>query len=125
MKKALTSSLVIGLPDFVKGFIFDTYTSFNMLPRNTYGTCTQCFQEHEDAKTEKTKTRRINVTEETRDYKWKRNSPETMQLREEINSGKNWKFTLRQNTVYTRDGKIWIPAERKHEMIKNTHILKK
>jgi len=62
-----------------------------MLSRNTCGTCTQCFQEHDDAKTEKLKMRRINVTEEARDY--------------------------------TKDSKIWIPAERKYEMIENTHIL--
>jgi len=37
--------------------------------------------------------------------------------------GKNWKFTLQENTVYSKDSKIWMPTERKHEMIRSIHIL--
>ena len=99
------------------------HANADMLSRNTCGTCTQCLQEHEDAKTEKIKTRRINTTEEIRDYKWQKDSPEIKKLREEIIEGKSWKFTLRDNTVYTKDGKIWIPTDRKHEMIRSIHIL--
>ena len=69
------------------------------------------------------KTRRINVTGEAKDYKWQRNSPEIVKLQEEIKNGKSWNFTLKENMIYTKDGKIWIPAEKARDDKEHTYFV--
>ena len=53
------SSLDINL-EYKRGI---NHTNADMLSRNSCRTCTQCLMEHEDAKTEKMKTHRINAVE--------------------------------------------------------------
>jgi hypothetical protein len=95
----------------------------DMLSRNSCGTCTQCLMEHEEAKTEKLKTRRINALEETEYCEWQKDNPEIDQLKKEVEEGSNWKFKIDRNLVKTNDGKIWIPQNKKRDMITAMHTL--
>ena len=113
------SSLDINL-EYRRGI---NHTNADMLSRNSCGTCTQCLMEHEDAKTEKMKTRRINAVEKIEDCRWQKNSLEIDQLKKEIEEVSNWKFILDNNIVKTNAGKIWIPKEKKSEMIMFMHVM--
>ena len=95
----------------------------DMLSRNICGTCSQCMLEHEDAKVEKMKTKRINALDEKEIQEWQKDSEEIENIRQEIKSGTHWKFQLRQQTIVTKEGKIWIPKEKRKEMIKKMHVL--
>ena len=80
--------------------------------------------EHEDAKTEKLKTRRRNTVENIEDCRWQKNSLEIDQLKKEIEEVSNWKFILDNNNIMkTNAGKIWIPKEKKSEMIMFMHVM--
>ena len=45
------------------------HTNTDMLSRTNCGICTQCLMEHEEAKKEKPKTRRLNAVVETTEHK--------------------------------------------------------
>ena len=99
------------------------HTNADMLSRNKCGTCTQCLMEHEDAKQERMKTRRINAIEYNEKQEWQEDSDEIEEIRKEIAGGTSKKFKVQGQTVLTKEGKIWIPKERRREMIKKMHIL--
>jgi len=100
------------------------HTNADMLSRSDCGTCTQCLMKHEEAKSEKIKTRRLNNVETEEDYIWQKGSKEIQNIKDEIKSGKSWKFKLVNGIVVTTvAGKIWIPEDRKSEMIKAIHTM--
>ena len=49
---------------------------------------------HEKAKSEKIKTRRLNNVETQEEYIWQRGNKEIQNVKDEIKSGKSWKFKL-------------------------------
>ena len=69
------------------------------------------------------KTKRINALDEKEIQEWQKDSEEIENIRQEIKSGTHWKFQLRQQTIVTKEGKIWIPKEKRKEMIKKMHVL--
>jgi len=97
------------------------HANADMLSRNTCGTCTQCLMEHEDAKEEKMKTRRINMVDNDDESRWQVGSAEIKQITDEINRGDTWEFMLDNNVVKTNEAKIWIPTDKRQEMIKTIH----
>ena len=113
------SSLDIKL-EYRKGI---NHTNADMLSRNTCGTCTQCLMAHEDAKVEKMKTRRINAVDRIEQHEWQKDSTEIVRIKEEITRGASWKFKLLNGIVKTKIGKIWIPKDRKADMITSMHKL--
>ena len=52
-----------------------------------------------------------------------KNSLEIDQLKKEIEEVSNWKFILDNNIVKTNAGKMWIPKEKKSEMIMFMHVM--
>ena len=99
------------------------HSNADLLSRTACETCTQCLQSHEEAKTDKLKTRRINVTETKESNKWQKDSSEIEELKQKIKDRSHWKFVLIGQDVKTKEGKLWIPEARKKEMIKEMHIL--
>lgn len=99
------------------------HTNADMLSRPNCGTCTQCQTEHEEPKTGKRKTRQLDMISEDNGCDWQRHNDEIRQLSEEIDKGKSTEFIKSDNVVRTKTGKIWIPKERRQEMIRYAHRL--
>ena len=97
------------------------HNNADMLSRNKCGTCTQCLMEHEDAKTGKMTTRRINTVEENIHQDWQNNNEEIKQIKFEIEGGQNKRFERKGQSVITKEGKLWIPKDKRKEFIKNIH----
>ena len=99
------------------------HTNADMLSRSTCGTCAQCLMEHEEPKTGKLKTRKINAIDTTETNYWQKDNEEIRKIMEEIDQNRAWKFRVVNNVVETKEGKIWIPESRKREKIISTHEL--
>ena len=100
------------------------HTNADMLSRSDCGTCTQCLMKHEEAKSEKIKTRRLNNAETQEEYIQQKGNKEIQNIKDEIKSGKSWKFKLVNGIVVTAvAGKMWITEERKSEVTKSIHIM--
>jgi len=97
------------------------HTNADMLSRMKCDTCTQCLMAHEDAKVDKKRTRTLDAIGEMENYIWQTNSEEILRIREDIRLGKSWRFRLERGVVMTSTGKIWIPEDKRQEMIKATH----
>lgn len=105
------------------------HSNADALSRKTCETCAQCLMAHEDAKKEKSKTKRLNVTSEdpntddnqTAKEKWQQDSREIDILKRQIKEEKESEFILEEDTIKTKSGKTWIPKEKRREMIKEIH----
>jgi len=99
------------------------HTNADMLSRKTCGTCVQCQMSHEEPKTGKIKTRTINTVEINGISKWQHNNEEINKIRLDIEGRKSSKFRVVDNIVQTQDGKMWIPFEKRHDLVKYVHNL--
>jgi len=111
------SSLDIQL-EYRKGV---NHSNADMLSRNKCDTCTQCLMAHEEAKTQKIKTRRINVLAITDIYKYQGGVMEKIKMN--IKTGKNKNLVIIDGIIKTNKGKVWIPESSREEMIMQIHTL--
>ena len=109
------SSLDIDMK-FRKGVL---HTNADMLSRNTCDMCTQCLTQHEEAKKDKIKTRLLTLSEMTQ-KDWQ-NNEEIQKIKNDIRNSETKKYVLKDDQVFTLEGKIWIAEINKDEMIKQTH----
>lgn len=92
----------------------------DMLSRKDCGTCTQCLMEHEDAKKHKMKTRILTMSPIKTISYWQENDKDIEMIKKSADGGR---FIVKNGTVYTEDGKIWIPDNKKTEFITHIHKL--
>ena len=112
------SSLDINM-QFRKGI---NHENADMLSRNSREKCSQCLTEHENAKKGKMKTRLLTIMKEEGN-KWQTHSEEIKKIKEDIGKQRTIKYILSEETVKTMEGKIWIPKEKRIDMISETHKL--
>lgn len=101
----------------------EAHTNADMLSRMECGSCVQCETQHEDAKTGKIKTRRINTVKVDKDYKWQKDSAEISSMKKNINDGDEFDFRIHEGVVKTKCGKIWIPKDKRSEWTKEIHSM--
>ena len=77
--------------------------------------------EHEDAKQGKLKTRELAVFSESLYKEWQEQDPGMIKIKERIGKEDTNKFRLENEIVVTKEGKTWIPENKKHEFILAMH----
>ena len=97
------------------------HANADALSRDKCGRCTQCMEIHEDAKTEKVKTRLLAMTATKQGLQWQKGNEEIEHIRKAINENEITRFKLDEDLILTRENKIWIPKENRIELVKDMH----
>jgi transposase InsO family protein len=77
--------------------------------------------EHEDAKKDKLKTRALAVLTESESKEWQKEVEELKLIKSKILQNDTAKFKLVENIIVTKEGKTWIPEEKRNEFIIAMH----
>ena len=111
------SSLDMNL-EYRKG---EQHCNADALSRLNVDACKQCQMQHQDAKTEKLKTRILAMSVESKEYYWQNNSKEITILKKKISQNEESEYYMDKGIVFTILNKIYIPIDRRHDFILDVH----
>ena len=111
------SSLDMSL-EYRKG---ELHNNADALSRLNTSDCKQCQMVHQDAKTERIKTRILAMTSESKTYKWQNKCQEIDNLKNHILSNDENHFYIDNNIILTDDNKIYIPEVNRNAFCLEMH----